>query len=808
MAATNVQAFSGDVDISSNLAVNTDDLFVDTVNSRVGIGTTNPGAPLHLSTSGGLPDSISHKYLGVGLASGTQYVTLLQPNTSTQRLIGTVYGVRASTTQSNTFEAKVIIGTGNNSTIDAAGLTFKYIGTETFYGKLVTLTYDGNSYIALQLTPGTERGMTGGIYFEGKTSQVDKIQLVSTVTDVVDYTPTQTDKTTFSGTVGIGKTNPTGVNGGNRLEGSSTTGFEYIATRDESIMNEGDFVGGYLFKNTDTSGTSPHYAGMSAKHGGITGEMDLHFYSGCTNYEGDIPNMSIVDGNVGIGKTDPSCTLDVYGTSITTGIFSNRLWVYNVGDNSGDGSPDDNTGSPWFGLGYDNLAWNNQSYKYSGDIPILSGYNGVALRSGAGNLVLTSAGDVGIGTTDPQDELHLYHGRLRITQSSDSDGTISMYRHDTSGGPALNFRDPDGTITGWFGYGSSANNDIRMVSSSDTANVSFWTNNLRRMTIDASGDVGIGDATPDYKLHVNGSTKLGKTGVNTNPGNEGLRVYAGNYPAANFEALHSLGLISIVRASGSGGYNTAGGYNNNAVYRSDLASGSSGSWKHFTAVYDGNLKFWVLRDGHTYASTLENLGFDFKLGSGDQTSRGDTGLSRALVKLSSESLYINYSQDFEGGVVVQGSFSKGSGSFKIDHPLPEKEETHHLVHSFIEGPQADNLYRGIVQLVDGVSTVNIDETSRMTEGTFVALNRRTQCFTTNETDWDAVRGTLNGNILEIECQNTSSTATVSWLVIGERQDKHMFGTRWTDDEGRVITEPLKEFDYDDTDYLYGLRDAS
>lgn len=41
MAQTSVQAFSGDVEISSNLAVGpTGNLFVDTVNSRVGIGTT------------------------------------------------------------------------------------------------------------------------------------------------------------------------------------------------------------------------------------------------------------------------------------------------------------------------------------------------------------------------------------------------------------------------------------------------------------------------------------------------------------------------------------------------------------------------------------------------------------------------------------------------------------------------------------------------------------------------------------------------------------------------------------------------
>ena len=79
----------------------------------------------------------------------------------------------------------------------------------------------------------------------------------------------------------------------------------------------------------------------------------------------------------------------------------------------------------------------------------------------------------------------------------------------------------------------------------------------------------------------------------------------------------------------------------------------------------------------------------------------------------------------------------------------------------------------------------------MTEGTFVALNREVQCFTSNESNWDAVRGSVTGNILTIECQNAESTATISWLVIGERQDQHMYDTDWTDENGKVLVEPLK-----------------
>ena len=51
--------------------------------------------------------------------------------------------------------------------------------------------------------------------------------------------------------------------------------------------------------------------------------------------------------------------------------------------------------------------------------------------------------------------------------------------------------------------------------------------------------------------------------------------------------------------------------------------------------------------------------------------------------------------------------------------------------------------------------------------------------------------TLTDNILTISCENTSSEATVSWLVIGERHDQHMIDTDWTDSNGKVIVEPEK-----------------
>jgi len=144
------------------------------------------------------------------------------------------------------------------------------------------------------------------------------------------------------------------------------------------------------------------------------------------------------------------------------------------------------------------------------------------------------------------------------------------------------------------------------------------------------------------------------------------------------------------------------------------------------------------------------------------------------------------------GCQVFGSLSKNSGSFRIDHPLVGLSTTTDLVHSFIEGPQADLIYRGVVDLTDGTATVNVDTAGRMTQGTFEALCTNVSCFTSNETDWTAVKGSVSGNILTITAQDNTSTATVSWMVVGERKDKHMKDTNWTDENGRVITEPLKD----------------
>ena len=116
------------------------------------------------------------------------------------------------------------------------------------------------------------------------------------------------------------------------------------------------------------------------------------------------------------------------------------------------------------------------------------------------------------------------------------------------------------------------------------------------------------------------------------------------------------------------------------------------------------------------------------------------------------------------------TISAPSKSFIISHPLPSLSDEYYLIHTSVEGPEATLLYRGRVQLTNGRAIVNIDEHSRMTEGTFVALSHNANCHISNNVDWTPVRGRVEGNILTIEAKESDCNVEVEWLVTCERRD--------------------------------------
>ena len=59
MATTKVQTFPGDVEVTSNLAVNTNTLYVDATNERVGINTVTPVSNLHVVGEVSISDNLT-----------------------------------------------------------------------------------------------------------------------------------------------------------------------------------------------------------------------------------------------------------------------------------------------------------------------------------------------------------------------------------------------------------------------------------------------------------------------------------------------------------------------------------------------------------------------------------------------------------------------------------------------------------------------------------------------------------------------------------------------------------------------------
>ena len=172
----------------------------------------------------------------------------------------------------------------------------------------------------------------------------------------------------------------------------------------------------------------------------------------------------------------------------------------------------------------------------------------------------------------------------------------------------------------------------------------------------------------------------------------------------------------------------------------------------------------------------------------DQTE--DSGYTSTAFEVNAfNGMKIHSSTTGNADLDVHGSITGASKNFKIPHPLHTLKDTKKLVHASIEGPSCDLIYRGTATLSSGSVTVDLDAVSDMTAGTFSLLNKNVQCFTTNESGWGAVKGSVSGSILTITAQDGSSTDNVSWMVVGQRQDATVKELDITDVNGDLIIEP-------------------
>lgn len=243
--------------------------------------------------------------------------------------------------------------------------------------------------------------------------------------------------------------------------------------------------------------------------------IDLIVGTGTVNYvpkftaEGTIGNSQIFDNgtNVGIGTASPSYKLDIYGGTSGT---RTDVFVSNAGGNYNIGVLADNNGF---------ASTSNSMLFYT---------------SASERMRITSAGNVGIGTSSPAQKL------VVIGNTAISGVTYTDYIQ-TYSGASIDFRHQDASVimrvdtanarvgigttsplgpldvrsTGlaqiYFGYpnageygylGRDANSGLYSLNIVQNANLAIWTNNTERMRITSTGNVGIGTSSPMRALNI------------------------------------------------------------------------------------------------------------------------------------------------------------------------------------------------------------------------------------------------------------------------------------------------------------------
>jgi hypothetical protein len=475
----------------SGINVDSNTLFVDSANDRVGIGTASPSEKFSLY--GG--DAIFTQFTGAGNGS---FLKILNSTTTTN---GTT--LQASYFGSGGFgDLKFEVGGSERLRITSAGNVG--IGTTAPPSHLSVV---GNIESIITVSTATVNYLKLGTYYAGQWGSY--VGAGSNYSSTLDTdlrlgvssggTATEVIRITAAGNVGIGTTSPVSpldVNG-------------IISSRGIFVaQNSGTYN---LIYNASNSVSM--YLGGSADQG--------NYYDNTTHYfrsSGGSSTYAVINylGNVGIGTTAPGVKLDVLG-------------VATIRDSSGGGALNIGTSSGRTQYQYITLGGGNGGVDYGWQIGrspqtggvINDGFYIYDIKTNNTPFAIALGGNVGIGTTSPSYTLDV-SGTARTTTGTylgTSSGNvivggttsdlISGFKFIAIGNTAVQYAASTGTYLR-IEPGAA---DTQVALKADARSgayppMAFHTSDTERLRITAAGNVGIGTTAPTAKLDISAGTNL------------------------------------------------------------------------------------------------------------------------------------------------------------------------------------------------------------------------------------------------------------------------------------------------------------